>query len=274
MHGCDATERIVQDFVVRDHDEARGFYDDCFSRYEKYFGVKSTQKLCTSVVDAIDSQLQQKIWELVLGVHLGNCGLCPQIGERKKIGGPDFKLDCLDRTVWIEAICPDAADRIFTSSAGENLSKLAEKTAYKITGAIKAKMEKISKYKANNIVKERDVYVIALNTHLVDPAGWWLSKGDVIPHPVEKFIFDVGDPLIDFEKKEVYYNNRGHIVNNNGKTIETNLKKYPECRSLSAILVSNGLGRPGAKIIDTLLFENPDALNAVPRALISCLDGG
>jgi len=107
----------------------------------------------------------QRVWEMLLARHLDALGYKISTSDE----GPDFRIERGGKTIWIEAICPEAKgipqDWLEGPKPGEfKVGDVPHKEVLlRWTAAIKEKRDKLEGYRKKGIVRADDIYVIAVN---------------------------------------------------------------------------------------------------------------
>lgn len=218
-----------------------------------------------------DEEMWQRIWEVLLGTYLVDCGFEPKSPR----DSPDFLIQNLGRSIWLEAVCPTPRglpDEWVNGSFGGVTSFPTTALLLRWTQSIEEKKEKlegnsrIKGYRRRGIVGNDDIYIIALNSGQL---GLFPSEDGVSQMPLAvEATLGVG-PLqvtVDTETKEFsepHHTARFHIKKTENADVSTTSFLRPEYSGVSAILSSGTLFPYGIQQPMTLV-HNPLATNPLP----------
>lgn len=222
-------------------------------------------------------QTQQRLWEMILAVHLLKAGV-PL--ERQPDAAPDVGFQLTDgRRVWVEAVCatpgePAKPDSIppLRSVRGTGIAEEmpTREVMLRISQALDAKRRQWQRHLRAGRTASGDVYVVAVNTGLIERT-WF---GDAQEFTI-KTLFPIGDLEIAIDTQtgrvtERRYWSRFAINKLSGASIPTTLFASHEASEVSAILCSSvHAGRLIAsdELLDLVCIHNPFAASACPREL-------
>lgn len=213
----------------------------------------------------------QRFWEMYLGCTLLKYGLKlePNKGE-----GPDFSIIYKGTRIWIEAIAPEAGcgpDQIPTFQDGKANIIPTEKILLRFTSALIDKQKKLNIAMNKQIVKPKDLVLLAINSRNITYAPY----GAEIPYFI-KALLPIGNLTISInpsakEKTETYHQYRPVILKENRSQVSTAPLLDPKYSSFSGVIHSgvDWANHPLELGNDFDLLHNPSCLQPLPSDLFS-----
>lgn len=224
----------------------------------------------------IEKEFNQRTWEMYLTCTLLDRGFSLKEKNRKN-KGPDICLVAEDKNIWIEAV---------TANVGEGDDKVEihcdniqhigphdylpveEQTLLRLRNALDNKFQKHKDYCKNNVIKEREPYIIAVN------AGKLLALDPGIPLILE-CLFGIGFltiPLHSEKPRTPFWSKREELKKKSGSSVSMEFFENPEYSCVSAVVYcADGiLNSPKDKAImgDNFVFIlNPLAKNKIEEKL-------
>lgn len=220
----------------------------------------------------IEEFFSQKMWELYCGATMRFHG--KNIVEKGKKGPDHLLCESLGK-VWVEDIAvtsgvgPDAVPPLRSANVlkGESISTQTipeDEMALRITHGLREKFYKYERYCENDVVKQNEPYVIAINR------GAFLYP-DHIPL-VLKAVFSIGQPFMRFdpetgEHTSSGWTREGEIFKINGAPVPKNFFQLEEFAGISAVIYckENICSIPKILGDDMYIVHNPLARNPLPR---------
>ncbi len=246
--------------------EAREFTNDLWKCTSDYVDLD----IKTSARD----QFHSRFWEMYLIATLRKRGfpVVKREFRRFKSKGPDIQVGNV--ITWFEAIAviagngPDAVPEINQrSKVAPDVSQ--SKIMLRLTAGLQVKNDQYRKYRHDNIIKENEPFIIALNAALIPHLHHALDLH--IPWIV-KSVFLIGHEVLQLKKGKVvgnYHQFQDAIVKENGTPIEKNFFEQPESKGVSAVLYSTA-NVSGYRDLgnDFILVHNPNARAPIPRGFL------
>lgn len=213
------------------------------------------------------NQFLQRFWEMYLCVVFLRRGfLVTKISNE----GPEFVISIEDRRIWIEAIAPNSGtgpDYVPEPPYdGYAFDVPTEKIILRYTNALSTKLVAYNKYFQKGLIKEKDSYVVAINSRGIPHAPY----GSVLPYHVHAFLpFGPLSACLDRKTLMItdsFFQHREHVKKQNDELISTQPFLDPTYAGISAVIHSavdcaNGPGELGA---DFDILHNPLAECALP----------
>jgi hypothetical protein len=242
---------------------ARDFTKELWETYEPYADKNFLQEIGTA--------FHERFWEMYLTCTLLEIGLsaeCPK-------PGPDVLIKLDNKKIWIEATAPTSGalhnpDRVPDYQFGAAYEVPEEKLILRIRNAIQEKYQtKYFEYR-KDILKEDDVYMVAINC-------WQLpnAKSDRFPPIITRAVFPIGPLQVFLDKKtgdvvDTKYAYRPSIVRSSGTEIKTDIFLDTKFKYLSSVLYSCiDAGNPTKQLGDDfIVVHNPLAINPMPHKLL------
>lgn len=255
----------------------------------------ATKDFINAFCEGGDDQFIERYTEMLLADILGESRLKPSFGGSKKNGGPDFKVETNETTMWFEATAPnlgDAIDRLpegYTDPIGvirrernqnpdyvHSVSGEPEEILQRWTNAINEKWKKYKNYVNKEIVGKNDVYVICVNACNLGYFGR-LHRGGNDYNMMLSSVFPVGEWQVRFPKNhhiEATFErpNRPVIIKANGSDIATDIFTLKNYEGISAILATDEspmVWNASKPVAEFGLVHNPLAKNPLPRQLLN-----
>ncbi len=186
-------ENAIADFVAwrwPDHEPTRSFLLATWKSFNHEGLAKGN--FVSDLISENESKLFQRLWEMVLALHLIEQGFEIQSHEF----GPDFSFEIDGKKVWVEATAPEPCDAIRERLSRQGGPVLYEQILLRWTSALASKNRKFLGYRKEGIVKNNDVCIIAINGHLLGE-GRGISR---LPYAVEA-VFPIGPLAVGITNK-------------------------------------------------------------------------
>lgn len=213
-----------------------------------------------------EDSFKSRWWEMYCGVAL--LGLDIKLKKSKHDAGPDFKFENNNQKYYIEAIAPTQGDfnskdrlpDIEISEPGkvEVYTLPINEFMFRLSGAVKEKIERYNYYIEKNIVNKNDILIIGLSACNLSQYGSLMDE----PVPaILKVLFGKRDLTINLKSGNMDFTDRYAIKKSSGNEVETCWFLSDESKIISAILYSNSdiLNSPQNPCDDLLLIKNPNA---------------
>lgn len=185
-------EKEVAEFVVwrwPDHEQTRSFVFKTWRSFNQQGLAKGN--FVSDLVSKDDSKLFQRLWEMVLALHLIKQGFAIQSHE----SGPDFSFDLDGEKVWIEATTPEPCDAIKERYNRQGGPVPHEQILLRWTSALANKRGRFLEYLNKDIVRSNDICIIAINGHMLHEA-----RGiSMLPYAVEA-VFPIGPLAVSINR--------------------------------------------------------------------------
>jgi len=236
---------------------------ECFWEKYKKYAQKSEQYFLSKT--QVEAKFKQCWWEMILSVGLLNIGI--EIQKKKTEEGPDILIDNpIDNLlkIYIEAIAPKSGiteDKLPEMKFG--VHPLPEKEfLLRLSGAFVEKYKKYKCYIKNNIIRENDIYIIAISACDLSQYG---SLMDYPPAPL-KLLLGAGHLVLTSSCSFFKYRPRIKKIKN--IPVEMNYFLSKEYAGISAVLYSNVdvLNCPDKPEETFVIVKNPMAKSPVPNA--------
>jgi len=272
----------LSDFFInsiddRDSDLHKFVRDDCDARtFTNNLWERTSDYLDKDLQTNARSQFHNSFWEMYLVATLLEYDFPVVTRENrrstKKIGSPDVQVGNV--IAWFEAITVSAGSNLDEVSELNPKSKVAkdvpqDKIKMRLTHAIQCKNKTHQTYIRNEVVKEGEPFIIALNASQIPHTLIELS----IPWIV-KALFGIGHEVLQFDRntKEVedqYHNYQGFAKKENGTQIPMNFFEEPDSRGISAILYSTANVFAYRKLgSDFVVVHNPQATAPIRKGFL------
>ncbi|NYF18589.1 hypothetical protein HDC36_000026 [Xanthomonas sp. JAI131] len=237
------------------------------------------------------TQHAQRLAELLMAEHLWTHGFDLDSANE----GPDFRATKDGHSVWVELVTPEpnGIDPVWLTGNKQGVWKYPHpEIALRYTSALKEKHQKLVGngrgkvgYLSNGIVAPRDIYVIAINQHLLQRSFRTLSGISQIPVACE-VAFAVGPQQlhIDRNTRRIVHSDHAHrpeipkqVAGKPATTVPADSFLNPSYDHVSAIyavdlmeevLVKELPGKPLAREHLSAMAYNPNAANLLPLHLI------
>lgn len=256
-----ADEQAVTDFVARkwpDHEPTRSFLLDTWKEFNHEGLAKGN--FVSDLISKYDSNLFQRLWEMVLALHLIKQGFKIQSHE----SGPDFSFEIEGRRVWIEATAPEPCDAIRERYNRQGGPVPHEQILLRWTSALANKRERFLKYRKKGTVQGSDICIIGVNGHMLHE-----TRGiSMLPYAVEA-VFPVGPLAVNINKRtlehsELYNSERRFVRKPSGANVSTDSFLNQENRYISAIVGCSNCWTPLPEYHEMSIVHNPFADNRFP----------
>ena len=248
---------------IRDQDyrlEDKKFVEQLWSSYKPYADLNFK-------TDA-RKHFQERFWEMYLGnTFLNHKFELDQYSQK----GPEFYLGINDNRYWIEAISPGAGEGLDAVPEIEYGKPLATRVPeYEIIlrfrHAIFEKYKKYLDYVEQDIIKNNEPYVIAINSKRIRPI-----LSDPEPPFIIKAVYPFGDLAAVFDTisngiVDTYHEHRDSIEKKSGENISTDIFLNTEHSGISAVIYSSvdAVNYPNKFGSDFWLVHNKMAENPIP----------
>ena len=239
-------EKAVTDFVMRtwpDHEPTRSYVLEFWDHFNRRGLARGN--FVADLTSGDDSKLFQRLWEMVLALHLVEQGF----DIRSNDPGPDFSFEIDGKKVWIEATAPEpiGLSEKWLSQRGANRVPY-EKILLRWTNALSVKKEKFLEYRRKGIVQNNAICVIAINGHLLrDGRGVGISQ---LPWEVEA-VFPIGPLAVTIsrrtgERSDLYNSERRSVQKSRSADVPTDSFLKQENRHISAVVGCSSCWKPYA----------------------------
>lgn len=240
--------------------DRREIFDDLYKKYhlyaDKYF------------LNQIKFQFHQRTWEMYLGCAL----LEKNIIISSNNLGPDFLIKSEGKKIWIECIActkgsENSPDKVPSMIYGAAQSVPENEMCLRIASALKEKYLKYQNYLKQQIIKESDVFIIAINNGA-------LQFPTYVPL-ILKCLFCVGHPRlsisIDGKTPKYDWSRQEYIKKENGSAVPMDFFIRKEHGGISGIIYCENNILNHTKILgdDVIVVSNPLANNTFPNILKS-----
>lgn len=253
-------EQTVPDFVARrwpDHKPTRSFVLSTWNSFN-YQGL-AKGNFVSDLVSGEDSKLFQRLWEMVLALHLREQGFNIQSYE----SGPDYSFEIDGNKVWVEAIAPESCDAIKERRNRQGGPVPYEQILLRWTSALASKRQRFLEYRDKGIVRSDDVCIIAINGHMLEE-----RRGiSMLPYAVEA-VFPIGPLAVNINKRtlehsDLYNSERRFVQKPSGANVSTDSFLNQENRYISAIVGCSNCWKP-SYFYEMSIVHNPFADNRFP----------
>lgn len=216
----------------------------------------------------IAHQFFPRFWEMYLGCFFLKKGF--ELLSRDSDTGPDLKLNHHNKTIWIEAISPtvgQGSDKVPELKPGVVMNVPKKQIILRYSSSIAEKYKKLENYKSKKIVKDDDIFIIAINGFKVEKShmSWTIPL-------IVKSVFPVGNEqvTIDLNTGEIIdekYKFRSDIEKKSGSIVSTNIFMNPKHSGISGIIYSRAelWNLPWKMGADFVYISNPKAKNVFER---------
>ncbi len=258
-----SNENVVADFVTQkwpDHERPRTYVLDLWDHFNQRGLAKGN--FVADLTSGEDSKLFQRLWEMVLALHLIERGF----EIRSNDPGPDFSFEIDRKKVWIEATAPEPTglpEEWFEKRGGVAMKTPYEPILLRWTNVLSVKKEKFLEYRRKGIVQNNDICVIAINGHLLgEPRG--ISQ---LPYAVET-VFPIGPLAVSFNKRtsersNLYNSERWSVQKPSGANVPTDSFLNQANRYISAVVGCSHCWK-GLSLFEISIVHNPFADNRFP----------
>lgn len=256
-----SNEKAVTDFVAwrwPDHEPTRSFVFKTWRSFNQQGLAKGN--FVSDLVSKDDSKLFQRLWEMVLALHLIKQGFAIQSHE----SGPDFSFDLDGEKVWIEATAPEPCDAIKERLNRQGGLVPYEQILLRWTSALANKRKRFLEYQNKGIVQTSDICIIAINGHLLGE-----SRGiSRLPYAVEA-VFPIGPIAVGINKRtsersEPYHSERRSVRKPTGVNVSTDSFLKQENRYVSAVVGCSNCWTPLPEYHEMSIVHNPFADDRFP----------
>jgi hypothetical protein len=211
----------------------------------------------------------QRLWEMLLAAHLSAQGFSLMSPDH----GPDFRFEFDGLPIWVEAVSPEPKGLPShwmehpKANAIQAGSVPHDQILLRWTAAFKEKAGKLTRYRADGIVKNGEAYVIAISGAQLGamPLDHGISR---LPYIVEA-VLPVG-PLAFAVDRDTGKIGSGHVSerfvvrNANGAAVATTPFVDPAFADISAVIGFSG-DRASSPSLPLYVVHNPLAGVRVPR---------
>ena len=256
-------EKAVTDFVAwrwPNHEPTRSFLLATWESFNHEELAKGN--FVSDLISKNDSKLFQRLWEMVLALHLIEQGFKIQSHE----SGPDFSFEIDGKKVWLEAIAPEPCDAIKERQNRQGGPVPYQQILLRWTSAVASKRQRFLKYREKGIVDSNDVCIIAVNGHLLGE-----RRGiSFLPYAVEA-VFPVGPLAVGINKQALehskpYNSERWSIRKRSGADVPTDSFLKQENCYISAVVGCSNCWTPLPEYHEMSIVHNPFADNQFPHS--------
>ena len=264
-----SNEKAIADFVARrwpDHEKTQSFVREKTRSFVldtwTFFDERGLAKgnFVSDLISENKSKLFQRLWEMVLAMHLIEQGFEIQSHE----SGPDFSFEIDEGKVWVEATAPEPCDAIRERLSRQGGSVLYEQILLRWTSALANKRERFLEYQKKGIVQSNDVCIIAINGHLLEE-----SRGiSLLPYAVEA-VFPIGPLAVGINKQTLEHSNlynseRWSVRKPSGADVPTDSFLNRENQYISAVVGCSNCWTSLPEYHEMSIVHNPFAGNRFP----------
>lgn len=254
-------EKAVADFVAcrwPDHKPTRSFVFDSWKSFDEQGLAKGN--FVSDLVSGEDSKLFQRLWEVVLALHLRKQGFNIQSHE----SGPDFSFEIDGKKVWVEAIAPEPCDAIKERYNRQGGLVPHEQILLRWTSALANKRKRFLEYQNKGIVQSNDICIIAINGHMLHEARG-ISR---LPYAVEA-VFPIGPLAVGINKQtsecsDPYHSERRFVRKLSGANVPTDSFLNQENHYISTVVGCSNCWTPLPEYHEMSIVHNPFADNRFP----------
>lgn len=228
----------VIDFLENRH----RFQPDVLKYYSNLWDVHFSAGLANKhfaieLTSGNDAKFSQRVWEMVLARHLMDSG--HSISSRPE-GEPDFRFESGGRTIWVEAVSPEAGPDLSCDLPVSGSVVPHSERLLRWTSALAMKSGKGADYRRKMVVKPDDAYVIAIDGGQL---GWHpLTHGAsrILPYIAEASLamgplaFRVNEDTGRFLGTVVTV--RSAVLNHNNASVPTAVFFDPSYSHVSAVI--------------------------------------
>ena len=263
-----SNEKAVPDFVARrwrDNAQLRSFVLSTWNAFNDQGLAKGN--FVSDLVSGKDSKLFQRLWEMVLALHLIEQGFKIQSHE----SGPDFSFEIDEQKVWVEATAPEPCDVIqkWLNRKGGRVPH--EQILLRWTGALNSKRQRFLEYRNQGIVQSNDVCIIAINGHMLELEELGKGRGiSGLPYAVEA-VFPIGPFEMTINKRtlehsDLYNSERRFVPKPSGANVSTDSFLKQENEYISAVVGCSICWKPSEypEYREMSIVHNPFAKNRFP----------
>lgn len=272
MNSIFETTKIASDrkyILVRDEprfEEQKIFLEKLWGSYAPFADINFR--------DELSLQFHPRFWEMYLACAFIEMGF--DLIPRNSSHGPDIQININNRTLWIEAIAPDAgtgADAVpgYPNDDVPQVIRIPEEQIIlRLTNSFYKKCEKYEKYINTGIISKDDIFVIAINGFDIPH----ILGEEEIPYIV-KSVLPFGDLTITLDIENMkpidqFYAYREHIQKKSGKNVITKAFQDEKYSFVSGIIysVAELWNLPASLGADFLFLHNPIANNFLDKEWI------
>lgn len=216
----------------------------------------------------------ERFWEMYLGATLIKRGY--SLEPTPQCQGPEFYIDMGSRRMWFEAIAPgrgEGNDAVPESPLGQVAEPPQREILLRLTHAIREKHRKYNLYKQDGIIKDDDLYIVAVNGSGICPRLY----GVKIPFIVQS-LYPAGDFTITLDSSTIqnidsYHQYRDKIAKINGSIVSTDNFINNEYCGISAVIYSYAdpwIWTDESKLgSEFIIIHNVKATNQLQRGFFS-----
>ena len=255
-------ENAIADFVAwrwPDHEPTRSFLLATWKSFNHEGLAKGN--FVSDLISKNDSKLFQRLWEMVLALHLIEQGFKIQSNE----SGPDFSFEIDGKKVWVEAIAPEPCDAIKERRNRQGGPVPYEQILLRWTSALASKRQRFLEYRDKGIVRSGDVCIIAINGHMLEE-----RRGiSMLPYAVET-AFPIGPLAVNINKRtleysDLYNSERRFVQKPSGANVSTDSFLNQENCYISAVVGCSNCWTPLPEYHEMSIVHNPFADSRFPH---------
>lgn len=188
--------------------------------------------------------------------------------------GPDFLVKAHGLRIWIEATAPgpgEGNDAVPELQFGVAQQVPEKEILLRLRSAISNKLSAWKEWLKQDIVKDHDAFVIAINGRRMRP-----GIGDSEPPYIAKAVFPIGPLVVVWDKNtdgivDSYYDTRVTLNKKSGAEVRTDIFLTKEYREVSAVIYcfADMVNRPANEGDEFRLVHNPMASRPIPKGFLA-----
>lgn len=235
-------DRDIRAFLNKKYPQAPHYKSTLIALWDKFLALKlPTEHFITEFTSGKKAVVLQRSWEMMVARHLDAQGFAITTTAH----GPDFRFEHAGRTWWVEAVSPEPMGIPEHYLEGPKAGEFKvgdvphEEVRRRWITAIKAKADKLTKYRAKNIVRSGDAYIIAVNGCQL--GAFAIQHGlSQLPYAVEA-VYPVGPISISIDKEtgafgKPYISNQWAIESAQGAPVLTSMFVNKKNSNISGII--------------------------------------
>jgi type I restriction enzyme S subunit len=262
-------------FLDSQYPEAPNYRASLVNLWEKYHALGlPNSHFIAEFTNGKKEVVFQRAWEMMVARHLDAQGHRLSTSDE----GPDFRFEHNGLTVWVEAVSPEpkGVPHDWLQKPKPNEFKTGDvphtEVLLRWTAALKAKWDKLNKYREKKIVGANDAYVIAINGCQL--GAFALQHGvSRYPYAVEA-VYALGPVAISIDKEtgslgKAFVTERPSIETAKGASVPTSLFVDPTYSGVSAIIACS-MDRSTEASLPVDVVHNHFARVPVPNRILGC----
>jgi hypothetical protein len=222
---------------------------------------------------AASSAFHSVVWEMYLVAALLDRGHAVTQREKRRVrnGGPDIQIGSVD--AWVEAVIAtsgigrDAVPPLDTKPDSAMRDVPDREILLRITNAIDEKWRKFQAYRADDIVRATEPFVIAING-----AALPNSRLEVVVPRIARAVFGIGALVLTIDRETLrpvseHFAAMPTVAKMSGNTVETTHFRDSSYAGISAVMwgAVDVLNRPDFFGREIVVVHNPYAANPLPH---------